>query len=360
MMATKDLVKSLAGLASDMLVKAVDEGQQLAFSPWSLIHTLFIFMKTAKGKSVEELVKALGFSDSVLEDANIKKAIKIVSDDNATETAAGVFARNVVLTEEYKHKMLEIFGTAVEPLVSAGQINNWCAKATHNKISHILDELRPDDIMVLISAIYFKADWDSPFDASLTKELTFTKLDGTEYKTPMMNKTKNLRYHETDTFLSCRLRYADSDVNAVIVLPKKQGAEELKKTIKEFDSEAIASLMYGGDSDIILTLPKFKISSSKSLKDQLFGMGAQEMFRECDTMESIGENTYVSDVFQKCIVEVDEKGTVAAAVTGMMLRTMCMPMPRQKVVMRCDRPFLFYLVDVMSQIVLFSTVILNP
>ena len=359
-MSTRELAKSLANLASDMLGKAVDEGQQLAFSPWSLIHTLFIFMKTAKGKSVEELVKALGLSSSVLEDSYIKNAIKTVSDDKSTETAAGVFARKVVPTKEYKDKMLEIFGTAVEPLISASQVNNWCAEATHRKITQIIGDLSPDEVMILISAIYFKADWESPFDVSSTKNLTFTKLDGSKYETPMMNKTRNLRYHETGTYISCRLPYTDSNVNAVIVLPRKQGAEELKKTIKEFDSEAIGKLMYGGDNDIILTLPKFKISSSKSLKSQLFGMGAKEMFRECDTKDTIGENTFVSDVFQKCIVEVDEKGTVAAAVTGMMMRSMCMPIPRQKIEMRCDRPFLFYLVDVMSQIVLFSTVILNP
>eukprot|EP00766_Chilomastix_caulleryi_P005940 gnl/Chilomastix_caulleri/770.p1 GENE.gnl/Chilomastix_caulleri/770~~gnl/Chilomastix_caulleri/770.p1 ORF type:complete len:177 (+),score=59.23 gnl/Chilomastix_caulleri/770:278-808(+) len=176
----------------------------------------------------------------------------------------------------------------------------------------------------------------------------------------MMKKTTTVRYQRLEDFSACCLRYTDSEVSAVIVLPTQIGKEGLIKAIDAFGVKELDELMCGGDSEVDLTLPKFKVSSSMSLKNKLAEMGAEEMFVRCDTTHTIGEDTIVSDVFQKCIVEVDEKGTVAAAVTGMVMRCMAMPIMLDKVEMLCDRPFLFYLVDVMSQLVLFSTVILNP
>eukprot|EP00766_Chilomastix_caulleryi_P006060 gnl/Chilomastix_caulleri/793.p1 GENE.gnl/Chilomastix_caulleri/793~~gnl/Chilomastix_caulleri/793.p1 ORF type:complete len:360 (+),score=121.19 gnl/Chilomastix_caulleri/793:66-1145(+) len=359
-MAMKSFANSLVLLAGSMLKPAAEKGEQLAFSPWSLVHTLLMFMKTAKGKSVEELITMLHLDKTTIGDENVMKIIKEISEDKSTETAASVFARHVKPTKEYKEHMIKVFGTGVEELISADQVNKWCAKSTHNKITSIIDELDPRTVMILISAIYFKADWDKPFDAALTKPLAFHKLDGTTKEAPMMKKTTTIRYQHLKDFSACRLRYTDSDVSAVIVLPTQIGKEGLIKAIDAFGAKELGELMCGGDSEVDLTLPKFKVSSTMYLNKKLAEMGAKEMFIHCDTTDTIGEDTVVSDVVQKCIVEVDEKGTVAAAVTGMMMRCMAMPMRREKVFMCCDRPFLFYLVDVMSQLVLFSTVILNP
>ena len=61
----------------------------------------------------------------------------------------------------------------IDKLKDANQINNWWSEATHGLIPNIIDEVKPEDIMILINAIYFKGIWKIKFNERLTQKRKF-------------------------------------------------------------------------------------------------------------------------------------------------------------------------------------------
>ena len=72
---------------------------------------------------------------------------------------------------------------------------------------------------------------------------------------------------------------------------------------------------------------------------------------------------WLSSAVQKAVIEVDEKGTTAAAVTVMAAAGAAMPIPTEPFTMNCNSPFVFvlceYTYDGGSQI-LFTGVVNQP
>jgi serpin B len=76
-------------------------------------------------------------------------------------------------------------------------------------------------------------------------------------------------------------------------------------------------------------------------------------------LEGIGLGLQVSDVIQKALIEVDEKGTVAAAATAIMTTNESYN-PVQVIQFEADHPFLFYLRDQVSGMLLFQGRVADP
>ena len=250
---------------------------------------------------------------------------------------ANIYTRSCQPTADYRTTMKQHFDVVPEELRSATQVNKWCADQTRGLITHVLDSI--DDIdALLISAIYFRAQWDVQFDKERTREAPFHGFNGEE-KVQMMSTKRKLDYAQTNTAQLVRLQYKDSGVTARIVLPQRSGREAFLSALCE---ENLGSADWHRRNDVVLELPRFKIESTHGLSSHLQSRGATAMFGPCGTVGTLGVEMKVSDVFQKAVIEIDEEGTKAAAVTGiaMMRCAMLAPQPLQVI---CDRPFWFIL-----------------
>jgi serpin B len=61
--------------------------------------------------------------------------------------------------------------------------------------------------MALVNAIYFKADWLSPFEADSTQDAPFHLLDGSQVSVPTMNQDAFTPHAKGDGWQAIELAY---------------------------------------------------------------------------------------------------------------------------------------------------------
>lgn len=318
----------------------LSKGKGVVYSSWSLFHTLFIFLATVTGSVHDDLVKAIQLSEKDVSPPEVAQVVSMLRQDPSLAMAANIYVKSVSPTTEFVGLIKRYFDTVIEPLKSAEQVNNWCSAQTKGLIKSIIDDIKGNDA-ILISAIYFKANWALKFSKDDTMKLPFTSLDGHSQERDLMHLKSKLQYASSDNAQIVKLKYTDSNISAIIVLPREAGKASLKAALKYdnfFPTNGFST------EDVVLKLPKFKLESSHDLKDHLTLRGAQSMFRTCDCNKTLGAPMTVSQVIQKAVIEVDEDGTVAAAVTAIrMLRCAAVIPPSTVYHVICDRPFWFML-----------------
>jgi serpin B len=262
--------------------------------------------------------------------------------------------------ESYKSLLREDYDAEVFP-GNVAEINSWCNEKTYGKIPEIIKELSPETVCVILNAVYFKGDWENPFNKEATRDMLF-RLSGSEsIQVPTMRQTKPFSTFRNDEFESILLPYKGDRVSMVIVMPPEGKSLDLLK--RELTAEGFGNIWKNLSSapkdKVFLTLPKFKIQSYYPLKKTFQAMGAVDPFgMRADFSKMSNIELLISEVLHKAVVEVDETGTVAAAVTAIIAVPKSAPMspPAFKV----DRPFMFFLVDNKTGTILFLARINDP
>ena len=147
-------------------------GKNVCVSPLSMFQVLGLTANGAKGVTQDEMVSALEATS--LENLNTinLNLLKIIKQFETVEIANGVMTK-FDPTKMFLKVCIK-YEAPIEPLISAEQVNEWCAEKTHGKITNILDELSPDTAMLLLNAVYFKADWQHQFNPDYTHTGDFT------------------------------------------------------------------------------------------------------------------------------------------------------------------------------------------
>jgi serpin B len=244
-----------------------------------------------------------------------------------------------------------------------GQINNWVSNQTKNKINNLLTPGSVDAAtrMVLVNAIYFKADWETPFDANNTNDAPFTLLDGSQSQVKMMNNGDlSLPYTKGDGYQAVELPYQGNTAAMDIIVPDEGNFQNFESTI---DAQKLNGIFTSMQSmPIALGLPKFTFTTDFSLSRQLAALGMTDAFdpNKADFSGMTGNHDlYIGNVIHKAFVAVDEKGTEAAAATAVIMELGMAPV-QQKVILTVDRPFIFIIRDLASGQILFIGRVLNP
>ncbi|GAI76663.1 unnamed protein product, partial [marine sediment metagenome] len=241
-------------------------------------------------------------------------------------------------------------------------INAWVEKKTKDKIKELLKPgvLNRLTRLVLTNAIYFKGNWDSQFEKARTQPAPFTLTDGKKVNVPMMNQTEKFKYTEAESFQALELPYVDNELSMVILLPKEtDGLSDFEKTLTAGNlSEWLGKLR---KRKVIVSVPKFRMTSQFSLAAVLKSMGMTDAFVP-DAADFSGMNgkrdLFISAVIHKAYVEVNEEGTEAAAATGVVIGVTSMP--ARPPVFRADHPFLFLIRDNRTGSILFIGRVMNP
>jgi serpin B len=212
---------------------------------------------------------------------------------------------------------------------------------------------------VLLNAVYFKGIWSTKFLKNETKEEIFLNRGVNEVKKEMMKRNGKFNYTEIESLNSklLELSYSGDDLSLYILLPnEKQGFNQLKNNLKDFAvvENSIRNLR---ESEVHVTIPKFKIEAEYELKEELSQLGMKQVFtREADLSGIDGKKDLeVSKVIHKAVVEVNEEGSEAAAATAIGIRTMAVPVdPTPKVFeFKADHPFMFFIRDNRNGMILF-------
>jgi serpin B len=280
------------------------------------------------------------------------------------------------LEPAYLEKTRAAYGAALEPLDFAkapeparAHINKWVEDQTEQRIKDLLPprSIDPDTRLVLVNAIYFLADWKDPFEKQQTTEQPFTLAPGKTRPAMMMRRRGGYRIAKGDGASVLELPYAGGDTAMLVVLPDKvDGLPAVERSIDATKLTAWTQALV--DQQVQVWLPRFLIDppASMELSRPLKALGMAKAFdRGRADFTAIAnppkpeDRLYIGAVFHKAFVKVDEKGTEAAAATAVVMPRaggMPPPVPDFKV----DHPFLFFIVDKPSGLVLFMGRVAEP
>ncbi len=242
-------------------------------------------------------------------------------------------------------------------------INNWVATKTNDRIVNLLSKgmITPDTRLVLTNAIYFKGDWLAEFDVKETRDRTFKRNETESNEIPFMHSFGDFKYMENLDFQMISLPYQGNKQSMVVVLPKDP--EKMTVVEKQLSTTQIQKVMSSKPKKVYLDLPKFKLTLNLGLKEYLKEMGMVSAFSSGADFSKMSpiNGLYISNVVHKAFIEVDEKGSEAAAATAVvMIEKMApsqTPLPKN---FMADHPFLIYIIDNDTKAILFMGKIVNP
>ncbi|KAG1666459.1 putative serpin-like protein [Nymphon striatum] len=241
------------------------------------------------------------------------------------------------------------------------KLNKWVESKTNDLITDLLPPGSVNSLTVLaiINAVYFKGDWLDPFEKELTRETTFTSAYKTS-KVQMMARQGKMAYGNDDNIGASYvdLPYIDDKYSMLAILPYETNPD-IDTVIGKMTPTTLQSIWRSLSlKKVLLQFPRFEMTESFTLKDVLSKMGASSLFRSIDLSGVLESriHTEISDVFHKAFIKVEEKGTEAAAATGILIATKTVSRIES---LNFNRPFAFVLREKSTNTVLFMGVLQN-
>jgi serpin B len=372
-----ELVKGNTAFALDLHHQLGTTPGNLFLSPYSISTALAMTFAGAGTDTSKEMRRTLHLpeQDEVVHsgfEALQKQLFPAKAGEVELVEANRLFAqKSFVFRPEFLDLVAQRYSAPVESLdfikeseASRQHINGWVAKQTRDKIKDLLAPgvINDQTRLVLTNAIYFKAQWRSPFDKEQTQKQNFFTSSG-KVKVPLMEQTGNFGYAERDKVQVLELPYVGNSLAMVVVLPKKRdGLAEVEKSLSpEMLSKWLGALQ---SNEVEVSLPRFRIEGTFSLGEPLGALGMKAAF-DCDggSADFSGmdgqRDLCISAVIHKAFVQVDESGTEAAAATAVVMNKADAVGP-QPVSFRADHPFLFFIRDRQSGSILFWGRLTNP
>ena len=262
---------------------------------------------------------------------------------------------------------LRLVDYAQDPNAARLLINAWVKAQTMGRIPQLLS---PPDIstltrLVLVNAIYLHAPWLMPFDPKSTATGTFTRADTSQVEVPMMTTHAFWPYAAGNGWRAAELPYLGGSLALDVILPDDPASfeahlssAELTRITRAFKPQPLA-----------FTLPRFHIQTEVRLADTLKALGMPLAFdRQRADFSGIAlspctessDCLYISQVIHQANIDVDEKGTTAAAATAVVMGTGGPGYQGPWITFRLDRPFLFVLRDTTTGAMLFMGRVADP
>jgi len=370
----------------------------LCISPYSINSALAMTFAGADGETRAEMARVLHFpndgnvpasfsalqqslqqmSAKTAELAKESKKIGGPSEPITLNIANRLFAKKgypfrdafLSLVKQYFGGGFEPLDFAADPAAATQRINKWVADQTRDRIRDLIPAGALDKTtrLVLANALYLKAPWANEFSQNATQSEPFF-VRGAPVDVPMMRKTSNFGYARREGFTVVSLPYAGNDLQFVVLLPDDiNGLRELESKLS---ADVLASCAKIEKRDVDLHLPKFKLEPpTVALKEKFEALGMKTAFdippgsANFDKIAPRKPNDYlyISNIFHKTFIALDEKGTEAAAATAvvMMARSALISPPPPPIEVKVDRPFVYAIQHVPSGVCLFLGRVTNP
>jgi serpin B len=383
----------------DLYRKLASGDGNLCLSPYSIETALAMTFAGAEGQTREEMARVLHLSKDESGPAafgELQRQLKEMSDQSAKAVAQSgelggpkepivlAIANRLFAQKGYDFRetffalVKDRFGAPLEQMDfvknargATQQINAWVLEQTRQRIRDLIppDALKSDTRLVLANAIYLKAPWAKAFSADVTKPEPFHVRGGQAVSVPTMRHGDlACGYAKRDGFAAVSIPYIGSDLQFVVLLPdERNGLPALEKKMTSATLAECAKLEKRG---LDLSLPKFKFEPpTLNLGSTLQALGMKTAFDQpsgsanFDRMAPRKPNDYlfISEVFHKTFIAVDEKGTEAAAATAVAIaRATSMYNPATPLEVKIDRPFLYAIQHVPSSTCLFLGRVMDP
>lgn len=378
-----DLADGNNAFAVDLYLKLASMDGNLFYSPYSISSALAMTYAGAEGLTAEQMAAVFHFlenEDQLHSGFNaLSQYLESLAELDIPEDQGDPFQLNIAnsiwgqqdfhFEEDFLDTLALNYGAGLRLLdyVQASEesrqiINKWVSDQTQEKIQDLIPEgaVTSDTRLVLSNAIYFKATWMEPFEESLTENGNFYGLDGEEIEVPMMGlgSDASFAYYQGEGFQAVALPYVGGQVSMLVLIPDEGNFQAFEDGFsQEILDTVVSEMLY---TPVQLTFPKFEFETEISLAKTLAAMGMPEAFSGAADFSGMtgDKDLFISDVFHKAYVGVDEKGTEAAAATAVMMRLTAAP--ENPIELTVDRPFMFAIRDHQTNSVLFMGRVVSP
>jgi len=354
-----------------------DAEENIFFSPYSLSVALAMTYEGARGKTAEEMRSVFYFPQ---EDSFRRQSfLKLDSWLTREETEHELNIANALWAQEgfaflqeyfdvittYYHGLIENLNFAGDPEGSRIRINKWVEEKTKEKIKDLIPQnfIDASTRLVLTNAIYFKGEWVQEFDEKETREENFYLAPEKTVLVDMMRRLDEeaeFPYYETENLQILEMPYSGEETSMLVLLPKKHNLEEIEEQL------TLENLSTWQDNleeqEVRVYFPKFKLETKYFLGEFLSQMGMPIAFTGFADFSGITgkKDLIIAEVIHQAFVEVDEKGTEAAAATAVLFKEIVSPIEPTIPVFRADRPFIFLIQEEETGSILFMGRVLNP
>ena len=392
--------KATNELGVDLYGKLSGTGGNLCISPYSIDSALAMTFAGADGETRNEMARVLHFPNGGEVPASFSalqgsieqmsaKTAELVKDSKKfggpSEPITLNIANRLFAQKSYDFRqpflllVKQNYGAAFEPIdftenpaAAAQHINKWIADQTHDKIRDLIpaDALNKLTRLVLANALYLKAPWADAFSDKTTQPEPFFVREGGPADAPMMRKrSEHFGYARREGFTVISLPYVGDDLQFVVLLPDDiNGLHDLESKL---NADILAGCAKLEQRDVDLHLPKFKLQPPTiALAETFQALGMKTAFdiphgsANFDKIAPRKPNDYlyISNIFHKTFIDVDEKGTEAAAATAVvMMRATGLAQPKPPPIeVKVDRPFVYAIQHVPSGVCLFLGRVTDP
>jgi serpin B len=353
--------------------------KNLVCSPYSLSAVLAMTYAGANGATAQEMAEVLHLD---LPQKRLHPAFNAL-DQALTGTGGLKTANSLWGSDQYSFNQSFIDGLAADygaglAILDFGKaedaadaINDWVSGNTNGRIPEILtaDDIKQifgadlDPVLMLVDAVYFKADWQQPFKEGATWDGQFDLLDGGQVTVPMMVQENVLPNGEGPGFQTLELPYEGGRYSMVLVLPAEGTFDEFASS---FDEATLAEVLDSlAEEDIRVLMPRFEFSSQPAVEEALKALGMTLAFDPradflgmLDAGGPIPDSFYIGGVTQKAFISVGELGTEAAAASAVtMVAGASMEQPKTILL---NRPFLYLVRDTETGQIVFMGQVVDP
>lgn len=339
------------------------------FSPFSIHSALSMTYNGAAGDTQREMAEVLHVSDYEQSEVNRAYASFLSRTFEQNYNATLNIANSLWLKEGYP--FLEDFVTKTEDYylakvsemdfsdpTTADEINKWVKQKTNGKIEKMIENIESNTVAYLINAIYFYGEWEHSFDEKQSFEDSFYVMGDKPKQQAFMRQTNQYNYYENEQMQAIDLPYKDNELSMIVMLPKEGASLDdfYEQLTYEQWTNWVSQL---NKHEVSITLPKFKMDYSTNLNDSLINLGMPSAFTgNADFSEMVKNGgVCIDEVLHKSYIEVNEKGTEAAAATSVEMKEAASPIMK---IMNVNQPFFFVIRDNESGIILFMGEVNSP
>ncbi|HEY0928572.1 MAG TPA: serpin family protein [Gemmatimonas sp.] len=336
-------------------------------SPLSVSFALGMTMNGASGETLSEMNRTLGWGTRTRAETNaayrdLRTMLPSLDKSTTIRIANGLWVRRpMVIDTGFLREARTFFDAPAQslatPQIMYDSVNVWGNRHTDGMIPRVLQDEPPADLaMLLANAVYFSGTWRDKFDPAKTASMPFMLSSGAQISHPMMQREGGFSAFQNQNLMAAEMLYGNGAYSMVVVAPATGTATALAARLDSAEYATIVRGLRQADNRSMIFLPRFKVQGILELAPDLQNMGMPRAFTAAaEFPRLVNEPTKLKFVRHAVALEVDERGSRAAAVTVVGAVVVSMPPSYQ-----FNRPFVFFIRERLSGTILFAGVVNDP
>jgi serpin B len=361
-----------------LYAEQADPAANTFFSPYSISTAASMLFAGAAGQTQAEMQSALEFSTDGEAFHQARNSVALALDARTRAATEEQNAQTLRVVNDlwlepsfrplpaFLNTLSAYYGASAflapfqtNPEAARLAINDKVARDTEGLIADLLPQNSVNDAaMVLTNALYFKARWSYEFDPLATADAPFAAQSGQSVPVPMMHVQLVTGQVVSDDYTALAVPYDQDQLELVAIMPAPGTFDAFVGSLDAASVTRIAGELAPASVD--LSFPKLTIEAEVPLKERLIALGMRSAFEagDADFSALTDGSVVISDAFHRATISIDEEGTEAAAATAIILRPTSVPDRIVQIVL--DRPFVFFVRDVETNVLLFVGHYANP